>query len=148
MAIIDETKKEMAAYEKGPFENLAVQDALIIIAVYAAQMDPQDCESDVERIEAIAESRPEFVEKKAEIFARINTYVNAMRAMDPQQAVEIAADVLNAELKNRAFDFAAEVALPDNVLTDEKQALLDNLAAALSIDREFARQTTAKYQIV
>ena len=38
MAIIDKEKKEMAAYLSGPFDDLKVQEALTIIAVYAARM--------------------------------------------------------------------------------------------------------------
>lgn len=135
----------MAACQKGPFEDLTIQDALIIIAVYAAQMDTLDCEKEVKRIEAIAESHPEFVEKRENIFHRINRYINSMPAMDPQKALEIACAALNPELKKTAFELAAEVALPDKVLTVEKKAVQDNIAAKLSIDRDFAKQAFEKF---
>jgi hypothetical protein len=139
-------KKEMAAYQKGPFEDLTIQDALTLIAVCTAQMDYEDCETDVKRIEAVAESRPEFVEKRKDISSRINRYVNSLPAMDRQKAVEIAADVLkNPELKKAAFEFATEVVLPEKVLTDEKQAILDSIATHLSLDRHFAQQIIEKF---
>ena len=47
MTLSNEIKKEMAAYQSGPFEDLTIQEALTIIAVYAAQMDPKKCEDDV-----------------------------------------------------------------------------------------------------
>jgi hypothetical protein len=144
MTIANEINKEIGAYEKGPFEDLTIEDALTIIAVYAAQMDPQDCENDVKRIAAIAENHPEFIKKTKGILARINTYANSMRAMDPLKAVETAADALNSEQKKTAFKLAVEVALPEKVLTAEKKAILDNIAAKLSVDREYAQQEIEK----
>jgi hypothetical protein len=144
MTIANEIKKEIAAYEKGPFEGLTIEDALTIIAVYTAQMDPQDCEKDVKRIAAIAENHPEFVKKRKGILARINTYANSMRAMDPIKAVEIAAGALNSEQKKTAFKLAVDVALPEKVLTPEKKTILDDIAAKLAVDREYAKQVIEK----
>jgi hypothetical protein len=50
MAKIDGVDKEMAAYETRPLMDIKIQEALIIIAVYAAQLDYQNCEADVKRI--------------------------------------------------------------------------------------------------
>ena len=145
MTISDEVKKEMNAYQKGPFDDLSVQDALTIIVVCAAQMDPDNCEKDVRRIESIFENRPEFDEKRKEIFTRINTYVNSIQAMDPRQALEIAANVLRLpELKKSAFELAAEAALPDRVVTDEKNEILEKIAARLYLDDEFVQHTIEK----
>jgi hypothetical protein len=44
-----------------------------------------------------------------------------LAADDQLKAVEIANDVLTPELRKTAFELAAEVALPDKVLTDEKK---------------------------
>ena len=77
----------MAAYKSGPFEDLTVQDALTIIAVFAAQMDPEKCADDVRRIGAIAENHPEFVETNRNILKRINKFVNSMLAAEDQQKV-------------------------------------------------------------
>ena len=118
----------------------------MIVAVYAARLDPQDCEEDVRRIEESAQSRPEFIEKRKDLFSRINKYANSMHVMDPQKALQIAADALvKPEQKDAAFDFAVETALPDGVLSDEKKAMLDKIAAELSIDPEFARRTIEKF---
>ncbi len=145
MTISDEIKKEIDAYQKGPFEDLTVQDALTIIVVYAAQVDPEACEEDVRRIESIFENRPEFDEKRKGIFARINTYVNSMQATDPQQALETAANVLkHPELRRSAFELAAEAALPDRVITDEKKKILEKIAARLYLDDEFVQHTIEK----
>jgi hypothetical protein len=141
MTLSNETKNEMAAYHSGPFEDLTIQEALTIIAVYAAQMDPKKCEDDVKRIVATAERFPEFVAKKESIFSFVNKFINSMQAIDSQKAVEIAANGLTTELRKTAFKLAAEVALPDKVLTDKKKSVLDSLETKLSISSEFAQKT-------
>jgi hypothetical protein len=148
MALFDKTKKEMASYQTGTFADLSVQDALTIIAVYAAQMVPDHCEEDVRRIGSIAKSHPAFVETKENVFKRINKFVNSMIAADDQlKAVEIANDVLTPELRKTAFELAAEVALSDKVLTDEKKRVLDTLETNLSIDSKVARKTIEKLSV-
>ncbi len=145
MALSNETKNEIAAYQWGPFEDLTIQEALTIIAVYAAQIDPTKCGDDVKRIVATAERLPEFVAKKESIISLVNKFINSMQAMDSQKAVEIAANGLNMELRKTAFNLAAEVALPDKVLTDEKKSVLDSLETKLSISSEFAQKTIEKF---
>ena len=140
-----ETKNEMAAYQSGPFEDLTIQEALTIIAVYAAQIDPKRCEDDVKRIVATADRFPEFVAKKESITSFVNKFINSMQAMESQKAVEIAANGLTKELRKTAFKLAAEVALPDKVLTDNKKSVLDSLETKLSISSEFAQKTIEKF---
>ena len=142
----EKKEKKAAVYQTGTFDDLTVQDALTIIAVFAAQMAPDHCEDDISRIGAIAMDHPEFVETKEKILKRINKFVNPMLAADDQiRAVEIASTVLTPELRDKAFELAAEVTLLDRVLTDEKKAVLDTLENKLSINREFAQKTIEKY---
>ena len=140
MAVIDKEEKEMAAYHSGPFDDLKVQEALTIIAVYAAQMDYQDCQADIKRLAAILERHPMFVARKKEISALINKFVNAMKAADPHKALNTAAEALTPELKNAAFKLAEEVALPEKGLTEDKKKMLDTLKARLSISNGSAEQ--------
>jgi hypothetical protein len=140
MAETDTFDKEMAAYQAGPLDDVKIQEALTIIAVYAAQMDHQNCEADVKRIEAILESHPLFVARKKEIFSLINKFVNEMEVRDPHKALEIAVDALTPEQKKTAFELAVEVALPDKNLTAEKRKMLDTLKDRLSISNELANE--------
>ena len=145
MTISNNSKREMAAYQKGPFEDLTIQDAFTIIAVCVARMDYEDSAIDVKRIEAIAESRPEFIEERKYIVSRINRYVNSLPTVDLQKAVEIAADALKSPgLSEAAFEFASEVLLQGMVLTDKKKAILDSIATYLSIDHYFAQKIIEK----
>ena len=141
MAETDTSDKEMAAYQTGPFDDVKIQEALTIIAVYAAQMDYQNCEADVKRIEAILESHHLFVARKKEIFSLINKFVNEMEVGGPHKALELAADALTAEQKKTAFELAVEVALADKNLTAGKRKMLDSLKDRLSISTDFVVKT-------
>ena len=68
-----------------------------------------------------------------------------MQAIDSQKAVEIAANGLTTELRKTAFKLAAEVALPDKILTDKKKSILDSLETELRISSEFAQKTIDKF---
>jgi len=136
----DTLDKEMAAYQTKPLENVKIQEALTIIAIYAAQMDYQDCEADVQRIEAILERHHLFVARKKEIFSLIQKFVNEMEVSGPHKALKTAADALTPEQKNIGFELAVEVALPDQNLSAAKKKVLDTLKDRLSISRDFAEQ--------
>jgi hypothetical protein len=140
MAETDTLDKEMAAYQAGPLDDVKIQEALTIIAVYAAQMDHQNCEADVKRIEAILESHDLFVARKKEIFSLINKFVNEMEVRGPNKGLKVAVDALAPEQKKAAFELAVGVALSDNKLTDEKKKMLDTLKDRLSISNELAEE--------
>jgi hypothetical protein len=137
----DALDKEMAAYRTGPLEDVKIQEAMTIIAVYAAQMDYQNCEADVKRIEAILEHHHLFVARKNEVLTLINRFVNEMEVRGPHNALEIAADVLTPEQKKIGFELAVEVALPDKNLSAAKKKTLATLKERLSISTDFAEQT-------
>jgi hypothetical protein len=141
MAETDTLDKEMAAYQAGPLDDIKVQEALTIIAVYAAQMNYQNCEADVKRIEAILEPHDLFVARKKEIFSLINKFVNEMEVRDPHKALELAAKALTPNQKKTAFELAVKVALPDKNLTAEKRKMLDTLKDRLSISTDFVEKT-------
>jgi len=140
MAETDTLDKEMAAYQAGPLDDVKIQEALTIIAVYAAQMDHQNCEADVKRIEAILESHDLFVARKKEIFSLINKFVNEMEVRGPNKGLKVAVDALAPEQKKAAFELAVGVALSDKKLTDEKKKMLDTLKDRLSISNELAEE--------
>jgi len=140
MKKVDTLDKEMAAYQKRPLDNVKIQEALTIIAVYAAQMDYRNCEADVKRVEAILERHHLFVARKEEIFSLIQKFVNEMKISDPHKALEIAADALTPEQRNAGFELALDVALPDKNLTAANKKMLDTLQDRLSISSDFAKQ--------
>ena len=144
MAMFDKGANEMAAYQTGPFEDLNVQEALTIIAVYAARMDYQNCKADVKRLAEILERHPMFVARKNEIFSLINKYVNAMKAGDADKALNTAADALTQVQKNIAFELAVEVARPEKELTADEKKMFDTLQARLAVDEEFAEKAFSR----
>jgi len=133
-----ETERKNDAYKSRPFRKLVVQDAIIIIAIYAAQIDPSHSEEEINRIERIAESYPVCVEKKKGILSRINLFVNEMRKVDRDKAFEMAMEILTPELRKTAFEMAAEVVITGNKLLDQKREILEKLMEKMSIETQFA----------
>ena len=133
-----ETERKNDAYKSRPFRKLVVQDAIIIIAIYAAQIDPSHSEEEINRIERIAESYPVCVEKKKGILSRINLFVNEMRKVDRDKAFEMAMEMLTPELRKTAFEMAAEVVITGNKLLDQKREILEKLIEKMSIETQFA----------
>ena len=120
MEKVDSKEKDPAAYQAGPFDDVQIQEALTIIAIYATQMDYKNCKADVKRIEELLEYHPLFVARRKEIFALINKYVNEMEAKDPDKALAVAAAALSPEQKETGFELAVDVALQNKNLTDNK----------------------------
>ena len=143
---MNKIKKSKAddGYKFGPFRNLVVQDAIIIIAIYAARIDPYCCEKDIKRIAGIAERSPVCVEKKKGIFSRINLFVNEMRMVDRERAFEFAIEVLTPELRKTAFELSAEVVITGNALPDQKRKILEKLVTKMSIETQFAAKVTER----
>jgi len=90
MSNFNEATREGDRFKYGPFRRLMVQDAIIIIVIFAAQIDLSCSEEETKRIEGIAERCPACVEKKKGIFSRINLFVNEMRMVGREKALEIA----------------------------------------------------------
>jgi len=132
------TEKENAPYKFGPFKKLVAQDAITIIAIYAAQIDPSCGEEEIKRVERIAEHSPVCVEKKKDIFSRINLFVNEMRRVDREKALEIAIEALTPELRKTAFELATEVVITGNALPNQKRKILEKLVTKMSIETQFA----------
>lgn len=139
-----ETEIKNDAYKSRPFGKLVVQDAIIIIAIYAAQIDPSHSKEDINRIQRIAESCPVCVEKKKGILSRINLFVNEMRMVDKDKAFEIAVAMLTPELRKTAFELAAEVVITGNKLLDQKREILEKLMEKMSIETQFAGKFTER----
>ena len=138
MSNFNEDTNETDRIEYGPFSKLVVQDAIIIIAIYAAKIDPSCSEEEIKRIEGIAERCPACVEKKVGIFTRINLFVNEMQMVGREKALEIAMEVLSPELRNTAFELAAEVVIKGNTLPEQKTKILEELVTKMSIEAQFA----------
>ena len=140
MERINSKERKPAVYQTGPFDDVQLQEALIIIAIYAAQMDYKDCKEDVKRIEELLEHHPLFVARRKEIVALINKYVNELEVGDPDKALSIAADVLTPEQKMAGFELAVDVALQKKSLTDREERMLAALRSQLSISDDSAKR--------
>ncbi|MGD1970001.1 MAG: hypothetical protein PVG52_02720 [Desulfobacterales bacterium] len=132
-------QNELASFTPDPLQDLTIQDAFIISAVYAVRGNEEKCE----KIGSLAQKHPLFVEKQEHTAARVNKYTNLMHSENSLQAVEAVARDLKPEQRKQAFEFAIEAALADEALTEKKKQTLQTLADKLDLDRKFVGRTLA-----
>ena len=131
--------REKMVFQTGLFDDLTVQDSFTIIALYAAQLDPEDCEEDIDRIMAILNSDALFSEEHTLTRDRINKFQNSMGKVTPLNAVEKATKVLTPELRQKAFMIAAHIGKATQEIRSAK--ILESLATKLSIEKELVEKT-------
>jgi hypothetical protein len=130
---------EKMVFQTGLFADLTIQDSFTIIALYAAQLDSEDCKEDIDRIMAILNSDALFSEEHPISRDRINKFQNSMEKVNPLNAVERATKVLTPELRQKAFMIAARIAKAMEEIRSAKN--LQNLATKLSIEKEILEET-------
>lgn len=141
MAAPEDKQDDMAAFEPGPLENLTIQDALVISAVFALEADTQKCE----QIKEVAQNHPLFEEKPEDTSARVNKFTNLMQVKQPLEAVEAAVKNLKPEHRKQAFEFATEAVLAVDDQTEKKLKPLKKLAAKLALENEFVDQQLRRF---
>jgi tellurite resistance protein len=141
MTFTDKVKSASEISGTKPWENLSLQDALTIIAMYAAQLDPAAKDDEkVRRIAALAKKHPLFSEKSAAIVARIHRLAESVDIADFPQAVDQAVKSLTLKLRQTAFEWAAGLAVDNGILSNEKQELVEQLRTKLYIDTNTANK--------
>jgi hypothetical protein len=124
--------QEAAAYDAGLFEDLTVQDAITIVALFVLRLASDVSGKGLRRVEAVLQRQPLFEESSEHTRERLQKFSNAFRSVDPQEAVEHAAAVLSiagAEKKARAI--AAEVAKFAAATSEENKAVMKNVSSVL-----------------
>ena len=142
MGASEDKQDDLAAFQPDPLEKLTIQDALVISGLYAVEADTEKSE----QIKALAQKHPLFAENPDDTAARVNKFTNLMQAGQTLKAVEAAARDLKTEHRQLAFAFAAEAALTGEVLTDEKEKILQTLAIKLALDKEYVDRKLAEMQ--
>ena len=134
-------QNELAAFTPDPLEDLTIQDALIISAVYAMHAETDKCE----QIGTLAQNHPLFVEKPEDTSARVNKYTNLMQGANTLKPVEAVARQLEPKHRKQAFEFAMETALAGAALTEDKKKKLRTLGEKLALDNQFVDQKLASF---
>lgn len=130
---------EKKVFQTGLFDDLTVQDSFTIIILYAAQLNPEDCEEDIDRIMAILNSDASFSEEHLITRDNINKFQNSMEKVKPLNALEKATKVLTPKLRQKAFMIAAQIGKAIQEIRSVK--ILESLASILSIKEEDAEKT-------
>lgn len=137
----EETERGKAIFQTGLFDDLTLQDAFTVIALYAARVDPEDCQAEVRKITALLNDHSIFDEKSSDTSTRVNKFVNSMEQVKSLDAVQKAAAVLSPELRQKAFMLASEISRSVQESLVETVSMLNNLALKLSIDSEIVDHT-------
>jgi hypothetical protein len=122
------------------YKNLTIQDSLIAIAVYAAQIDPNESLKDIKRIEDLAQKNPLFRENPRALRARINKFVNSIGTGNPINTVKQAANSLTPKYRQTAFKWSTQLILAKKKRPKEQNEILEDLKIILSIDRNVAKR--------
>ena len=134
MNSMEKTDQETRAYDPDWLQNLTIQDAVTIIALFAADIAPQDSEGDIERIESVLQRQPLFEESSEATRVRIQKFANAFQSADPEGAARRAAKVLSeAGAEQKACAIADEVANSAPGAATDKKAVMKQVASLLSI---------------
>jgi hypothetical protein len=122
------------------YKNFTLQDSLIAVAVYAAQIDPNESSKDIKRIEDLARKNALFRENPEALRARINKFVNSMGIGNPLDTVKRAANSLTPKYRETAFKWATQLILAKKKISEEQNEILEDLKIKLSIDSRVAKK--------
>jgi len=120
--------------------SLPTEDALLTIAICAAESGKKAGFSYIPGLIALALADPLYTEKIESLRKRIYHLVNAITVGDQEKFVDLAITSLPSELEEKAFTWAAEAAIENGILADEKKQFLEKLAAKLSVHRDVAKR--------
>ena len=141
MAQSEDIKVEPDISGTKPWENLSLQDALIIIAIYAAQVDPAAKDDvNIQRITDLAKNHPLFVGEPSDAAARTHRLAKSVGKRNFPEAVGQATKSLTLKLRQTAFEWAADLAVDNGILPKEKQARIEQLKIKLFIDTNVANK--------
>lgn len=122
-----------------PWKNLSLQDAIIVIAMYAVQMEMgAKNEEKAGRIAGLVKKHPLFSDETDDVVARIFRLADWPGMRDLPKAVDQAAKSLTLKLRQAAYELAAELAVENGNLPDDKQGLLEQIRTKLLIDAHTA----------
>ena len=133
MDIPEMSAREKMVFQTGLFDDLTVQDSFTIIALYAAQLDPEDCKEDIDTIMAILHGDALFSEEQTVTRDRINKFQNSMDKVTPLNAIERATRALTPDLRQKAFMLTTQIVKAIQDIRATK--ILENLATTLSIEK-------------
>lgn len=133
------SERERKIFQTGLFDNLTVQDAFTISALYAAQYYMGDDKEDLaEIIMSFLSKDAVFNEDHSYTIARINKFANSMGEVNPVHAIERAAEVLSPELRQKSFALAARIGEVAQEMRTRNT--LARLSSKLLIDKNIAAE--------
>lgn len=132
-------EREKKVFQTGLFDNLTVQDAFTINALFATQLDPGDWKEDLDRIMVFLRKDALFEEDYSHTLNRLNKFANSMKAVNPSNALDRATKVLTPEMRLKSFMLAAQIGKATQEIRTKK--ILESLASKLKIEKKIVENT-------
>ena len=140
MENLEMSEREKKVLQTGLFDDLTVQDAFTIIALYAAQLDIEDGKEDLDKIIMTFLSKDIlFEEDDSNTFDRINKFSISMNEVNPLNALKRATEVLTPELRHESFMLAAQICKATQKI--RTKSILGRLGSKLTIEKEIIEST-------
>lgn len=116
-----------------------VQKAIMTIVVGAVSVDGNASDEEIGYVRSMCARSPIFATNtKAEDEALIDFAYNVIQQLG-NDAIGMAAQALDHELRETAFAFATEIVLADGMVGKDEEAFITGLADILNIDGDLAR---------
>ena len=130
-------KSEENAYNGQPLERMKLQDAMIVVGVYALREMAQKDSDVVEGVAKHVRHHPLFENtikgNEKDLETRINRIINHMRTEQPQTLLSRAARTMTEKQRETAFELAAAILADIPDASAENQAVREQLRLTLAI---------------
>jgi len=144
-------QRENRTLVNDPFSKLTIQDALILVTVWAATIDSDNLQKKTKRITDLAQGEKLFEESNKTTVRRVHKRLNSLKhKKDRDSEIVLASRSLPQKYRKLAFAWATDVMVMDGDVTDDTLKPLHALFYKLGIDKksaeEIIRKTVVKHQ--
>jgi hypothetical protein len=132
-------------YANDPFKKLSIQDALILVSVWAAVLDENNLQKKAKRIADLAQKEKLFEESDKVTLGRVHKCLNNMKhKKDQDSEIILASRSLPQKYRKLAFSWATDVMVMDGDATEDTLNPLHELYYKLGIEAKSAQDIIRK----
>ena len=138
-------QRENRTLVNDPFNKLTIQDALILVTVWAATIDSDNLQKKTKRITDLAQGEKLFEESHKTTVKRVLKYLNHLKhKRDQDSGIVLASRSLPQKYRKLAFAWATDVMVMDGDVTDDTLKPLYELYYKLGIEAKSAQDIIRK----
>ena len=138
-------QRENKAYTNDPFKKLSIQDALILVTVWAATLDSDNLQKKTKRITDLAQREKLFQESEKTTLKRVHKYLNSLKhKKDKDSEIGLASRSLPQKYRTKAFAWATDIIVMGGEVNEDTLKPLYGLYYKLGIEEKSARDIIRK----